>query len=468
MMKVWKRVLSGRLLPCVLLLLFFIAAFLALAIYLPQAIRPLALIERLFCLCVALIVAASRIPAEGKARRLLLLLLPCVGFLAVFTLYKTPNPPKRTPLPRSDEDALVDKISALAYRGCGLSVCHAKSAEYFPTGKAMQEKLLSDLALAEREILLDFYLIAHGKFFDEVLAVLERKAKSGVDVNLIYDDFGCALSLPKKFKTEMIRRGIKTTVFHPIRAFPLGVLNRRDHRKLVVIDRKIAYTGGVNLADEYVGEKIKFGHWKDCAIRLSGEPAERFAALFHGRQATQTQSFSTPCVVFGDLARRGMRLGEEIYFHLISAAKQSLYLCTPYLAPSEKLLFALKSAALAGVDVRILIPHIPDKKSVFALSRSYARELLDAGVKVREYSSGFLHAKSLVLDGVYSLVGSYNLDERSLFFQAECGVFLKDEALSRDVTADFLGAWETGEAPPKATFFGKCTAFLMRLMLPLF
>ena len=459
--------MSGRLLPCILLLLLFLAAFLALALFLPRVLAPLAAAERLFSLFLALFVATRRIPAEEKSRRLLLLFLPWVGIIAVFTLHSAKKILPKKELP-SFEDGLVNALSGISYRGCRLSACRAESVEYFPTGKQMRDRLLEDLAAAEREILLDYYILRPGVFFNAVLAILERKVKSGVDVNLIYDDFGCALSLPRNFKTAMLKRGIKTTVFHPIRAIPLGILNRRDHRKLTVIDRKIAYTGGINLSDEYIGEKIRYGHWKDCAVRLTGEPAERFAALFHGREQTKSSANGDPCVCFGDSARRGMRIGEEIFFQLISTAKERLCLCTPYLAPSEKLLFALKSAALAGVDVKILIPHIPDKKSVFALTRSFARELQDAGVKIREYTAGFLHAKSLTADGAYAMVGSYNLDERSLFFQAECGVVLKSEPLCRDIERDFFSCWETGTALPKAKVQEKITAFFMRLFAPLF
>lgn len=466
-MRVWKRIMSGRLLPCILLLFIFLAAIIALAVFLPRVFAPLAAAERFFSLLLALFIATGRIPAEGKSRRLLLLFLPWIGIATVFTLHSAAKIPPQKALPPFD-DGVVSAISEISYRGCRLTACRAESIEYFPTGRQMRDRLLEDLASAEREILLDYYILSHGVFFDAVLKILEQKAKSGVDVNLIYDDFGCALSLPRNFKTEMLRRGIKTTVFHPMRAIPLGILNRRDHRKLTVIDRKIAYTGGINLADEYIGEKIRFGHWKDCAIRLTGEPAERFSSLFHGREQTKSSTKGDPCVCFGDRARRGIRIGEEIYFRLISAAKDRLYVCTPYLAPSEKLLFALKSAALSGVDVKILIPHIPDKKTVFALTRSYARELQDAGVQIREYTAGFLHAKSLTADGVYSFIGSYNLDERSLWFQAECGVVCKSEELSCEIERDFLSCWETGTALSKAKPQEKITAFLMQLFAPLF
>lgn len=461
-----KYLLRGRLIFCILFLLAVIAGGIALAVILPQLLAPIAAAERLFALGAALFIANSAIPAESKARKILLLMLPWLGLLLCLFLVKR-TPPRKTPTPiRSFEDGTANDISALARQGCGLSGCFTENAEYFPTGRALYDRLLPDLESAEHEILFDFYLLSHGIFLDSVLSILEKKAKTGVDVQLIYDDFGSTF-LPKKFPAQLRARGIKAKVFHPIRAFSFRRLNRRDHRKLIVIDRKIAYTGGVNLADEYIGEVIRFGHWKDTGIRLTGEAAERFSALFRGRTSDETEKNGSPCVVFGDTADKRERLGEEIYFRLISSARQTLYLCTPYLAPSEKLLTALKSTARTA-DVRILIPHIPDKKSVFSLTRSYARELIKAGVQVREYSAGFLHAKNLTSDGKYVLIGSYNLDERSLSYQAECGVFLLDETLCRTVERDFLTSWQTSDRIPKASIGEKITAFFLRLFQPLF
>lgn len=466
MTRKWRHILSGRLLPCALLLLFFLGGLIALAIYLPRALAPIAALERALALGVAISTAISALPAESKARRLLFLFLPWLGI--VFCLFiRKPVRLANTPTPCVFDDDLSNAVSTIAYRGCGLSGCHCESAEYFRTGREMFERLLQDFENANREILLDYYILARGKFFDSVLKILEQKARMGVDVCLIYDDFGCTASLPRKFPQELRARGIKATVFHPMKPLPFGRLNRRDHRKIAVIDRNIAYTGGINLADEYIGERIFCGHWKDTAVRLTGEPANRFAALFRNRPSEEKTFSGTPCVVFGDRAERSARVGEEVFFRLITSSVKRLYLCTPYLAPSEKIGTALKAAARAGVDVRILIPHIPDRKSVFALTRSFAREFEKSGVRVREYAAGFLHAKSLALDGKYSLIGSYNLDERSLLMQAECGVFLEDEALCRSIELDFLTCWETGVAVPKITPGEAATAFFLKLFLPL-
>ena len=319
-----RIVLSAAFLAC------FFAGCAALAIALPSLLLPAAAIERVLSLFAAVFIFGSPAPFEHKARRLfLLLLLPWLGLLLLPFLARAPKPlplPQEARMPQdtkdeTQDDKLFAQVSALSFRFCGLGGCGAQAVRYFPTGREMGERLLSDLKAAETEILLEFYLIARGKFFDEILRVLEQKAAAGVKVKLIYDDFGCAGSLSRKFPKELSSRGIETTVFHPLRAFPLKRLNRRDHRKIAVIDRKIAYTGGVNLSDEYIGERILFGHWKDTAVRLEGAPANLFAALVTGEHPEETLCLDgSPCVVFADDTQSDARLGEEIFFRIFSAA----------------------------------------------------------------------------------------------------------------------------------------------------
>lgn len=464
-MRSLRRFLGGRLFASALVLLLFAAAVAALAIALPKALAPIALAERLFSLGVGLYVAGAPMSCEGKTvRLLLLLLLPYLGAVLSLLGRRTSLPP--SPSEPSLQGGLMRAAETLALRGCGLSGSTADSAEYFPTGKEMHERLIADLKGAEREILLDYYILARGVFFDSVLSVLTEKAQT-IDVKLIYDDFGCATRLPRNFSKELARRGIETTVFHPVRPFPFGKLNRRDHRKIAVIDRKIAYTGGINLADEYIGERICYGHWKDTAVRLTGAAAERFAALFAGRSCVCPPQKGIPCVVFGDGAERGARIGEDILCRLIAASGSSLFVNTPYLVPTERIFSALAASARAGVDVRIMIPHIPDKKCVFLLSRDCARQLARFGVKVREYAPGFLHAKSVASDGRYALVGSYNLDARSLRMQAECAVLAESESLCAALTRDFSACWETGVPVPKATAKERLLCFFLRPFSPL-
>ena len=308
------------------------------------------------------------------------------------------------------------------------------------------------------------------------MEILTRKAAEGVDVRLICDGFGSALTLPSSFGREAERRGVRTLVFRPLR-FPSRAAGRRDHRKIVAIDGTIAYTGGVNLADEYIGEKIRFGHWKDTALRVTGGAASALAALFcktwNENDKTRplvppkTAGGGIPCAVLCDSAcETTQRAGRQALIKLFAGARKRLSLNTPYLAPDASLMRALESVALSEADVRLMIPHIPDKKLPFRLTRSYAQELEKSGVKVMEYTDGFLHAKSVVSDDVV-FVSSYNLDFRSLYLQAECGVAVKNNALADRLASDFLAAWAGGTPLPRegdaARFFGR----LLRLAAPL-
>lgn len=457
-----RRRLFRRLLPCGLVLLLLFAAGIFLAVKLPVALAPLAAAERLFSLCVALHVLA-RSPAECKPYRLFLLLLPWLG--AVICLFLRRETPRPVLSFAPFADGKMNAAASLA-AGEGLYAGYADGAEYFPSGRDMCLRLLADLGAAEREILLDYYILSRGRFFDTVLQILEKKAQSGVKAELVFDAFGCA-GLPKNFAKKMRARGIATTVFQPLRPFAPNRLNLRDHRKLALIDRRIAYTGGVNLADEYIGERIRFGHWKDSAARISGRVCGEFARLFgktpdSAASASQTQNERISCVPFADRAG-GNGTGGEILLRFLSSAERSLELCTPYFVPDDRLLSAITGAARAGVKVRMMIPHIPDKKSVFLLTRHYARRLISAGAEVREYTAGFLHAKSLTADGKYALIGSYNLDRRSFFLQAECGVALADEAFCAAAVLDFNEMWTAGSPVPKETFSEK---LLRTLLLP--
>ena len=452
-----RRRLLGRLLPCGAVLLLLLAGGIFLAVKLPSALAPIAAGERLLSLCAALYILA-RSPAECKTYRLLLLLVPWLGAILCFFLRGERAPITVSCAPFSD--GKMNAAASLA-AGNGLFGGFLSEAEYFPTGREMSERLFADLNAAKREIFLDYYIVARGRLFDTVLPILEKKAADGLKIKLVCDGFGCA-KLPRKFERQMRARGIEATVFRPLRPFAFSRLNLRDHRKLALIDRNIAYTGGVNLSDEYIGEKIRFGHWKDTAVRLCGGACAQFAALF-GENPTQKADGadgSIPCVPFADDAG-GKRTGEALLFKLLSSAERSLEICTPYLVPGERTLFALTCAARAGVDVRLMIPHIPDKKSVFLLTRYYARELVAAGAEVREYTAGFLHAKSITADGKYAYLGSYNLDRRSLFTQAECGVLLSDEGFASAAVRDFDEMWAAGTPIKRETFPEK----LLRILL---
>lgn len=461
---------------------FALAAFLllvlgiVLSVWLPALLAPIAVLERLLALIAAVALCCGSSPAEFKlSGTVLILLLPWVGAAVGFCLIgkgqKTDFRGTMSEVPSSKFP-----LATLSASLVGLKAHSLKTAEYFPVGREMYLALCKDLEGAKKSVYLEFYIAAEGVFLSDVMEILERKAARGVDVRIILDGFGCALTLPPEFIKEAARRGIWVSVFRPL-GFPSPKSHRRDHRKIAVIDGEIAYTGGVNLADEYIGEKIRFGHWKDTALRVTGGAAGDFAALFcrtwnalepdRPLSPPKPSGGIIPCAVIADGAdETRQRAGREALLRLFAGATQRLFVNTPYLAPDSSLMRAMESAALTGVDVRLMIPHIPDKKFPYLLTRSYARELTESGVKVMEYTDGFLHAKSVVSDDVV-FVSSYNLDFRSLYLQAECGIAVRQKSLADKVARDFLTAWESGTPLPERHGGAEKFCRMLRLAAPL-
>ena len=317
--------------------------------------------------------------------------------------------------------------------------------EYFPSGEAKYERLCQELRKAERYIFLEYFIISEGVMWGSVLEILEQKTKEGVDVRLIYDDAGCMGSLPMNYHKKLEKTGIKCCVFNPVKPVLTLRHNNRDHRKIAVIDGKVAFTGGVNLADEYINLYEKYGHWKDSAILLRGEAVFSFVVMFltlwgylrgvtedidsfrplsgkpESREGCTGSGYIQP---YADSPMDGEMLGETIYFNLINKAKRYVYITTPYLIVSNEMVVALSVAAKAGVDVRIMTPYHPDKPLVHAVTRSYYKILINSGVKIYEYLPGFVHSKTFVVDDEYATVGTINMDYRSFYFHFECGVFL--------------------------------------------
>ena len=360
------------------------------------------------------------------------------------------------------------------------------AAQYFACGEAMYPQLLRDLERAEHTIFVEFFILHTGKMWDGVEAILRRKAAQGVDVRLIYDDFGSLLGLPTDFVVRMERAHIRCIPFNPVVPVLSLVMNHRDHRKIVVIDGTVAYTGGVNLADEYINAEQRFGYWKDAAIRLEGAAAWNFTVMFLNvwnafrPQETDYTAFAPtrlPAVQDGvvqpyaDSPLDEEPLAETVYLDILSQAQRYVYIYTPYLAVGEEMLDALKSAAKRGVDVRLILPGIPDKKLVFRLSRSYYLPLLRAGVRIYEFTPGFLHAKCYVSDDRVAAVGSINMDYRSLFLHFECGTLLfhnsQIAALRKDVERTLPQCREIQRSDCHTNLLGTALDSVLRLLSPL-
>ncbi len=289
---------------------------------------------------------------------------------------------------------------------------------------------------------MEYFIIDHGRMWDGIHEILKQKAAAGVEVRVMYDDIGCAGLLPGSYYKKLKKEGIDCVKFNPFRPVVSGIHNNRDHRKITVIDGKVGYTGGVNLADEYINEISRFGHWKDTALKIQGSAVSNLTVLFLQLFDAMRKSFSdfekylgTDCESFdeegyihpfgdGPKPFYSELVGSNNFINIINSAEKYVWISTPYLIPDYNLLSALRSASYRGVDVRIITPGIPDKKIIFNMTRSNYKYLLQAGVKIYEYSPGFIHAKEMLADGVTAFVGTVNLDYRSLVHHYECGAVL--------------------------------------------
>ena len=374
-------------------------------------------------------------------------------------------------------------ISALGY-----PVYENTDTEYFSSGEAAFAAMKAALASAKHYIFLEYFIIDEGKMWGEILDILTEKAAEGFDVRVIYDGFGCILTLPAHYERELSRRGIRAHSF--MRVIPLlsGMLNNRDHRKLCVIDGETAFTGGYNLADEYINEIERFGHWKDAGVCLRGDAVRSFTQMFLTMWKACTSEDYSLADFMPQSAYTGGRgfvqpyacdpfartgTAEAVYLNLIHRAEKYLYITTPYLVIDDSISVALALAAKSGVDVRILTPHIPDKWYVHSTTRAYYPDLLDAGVRVYEYTPGFIHSKLMVSDDSVATIGSVNLDYRSLYLHFECGVWVAgcDTVLRvRDDILDTIAQCE--EITPQSPVIrpglpARITRSLLRLFAPL-
>lgn len=338
----------------------------------------------------------------------------------------------------------------------GAPVYTNTEVRFFPLGEDFWQALLAELEGAERFIFLEYFIIAPGKMWDAIVDVLRRKAASGVDVRLIYDDMGSFGLLPPTFVRDMERQGIACISFNRFTNIFSSRFNNRDHRKICVVDGDVGFTGGVNLADEYINAYEKHGHWKDTAVCLRGDAVWNLTVMFLALwdferkihedllQFAPTVQVRAPGFVqpYNDIPLDRELVGETVYCNLLHQARDYVYITTPYLIIDNEMISALTAAAKSGVDVRLMLPGIPDKKLVYRLSRSYYDVLMRSGVKIYEYTPGFLHAKEFISDDRCAVVGTINLDYRSLCHHFECAAWMCDVPAVADIKADYLRTLE--------------------------
>ena len=367
---------------------------------------------------------------------------------------------------RADKNAY--NLSEYIYRYSGYPLYHNTHITYFDNALSAFREQLEALKKARRFIFMEYHAIEDASSFQELHEILAAKVKEGVEVRLFYDEVGSLSFIDRRFIRKMEAGGIACRVFNPISPLLNLFLNHRDHRKITVIDGLVGFTGGYNLADEYFNIVQPYGHWKDTGLKITGPAVSNLTAAFlevwNGIRPTDMEEGDSLSRYFpktgtapresakegfvqpyADTPLDGETLGENVYIHLISTARDYVYLMTPYLIISSEMQAALTLAAKKGVDVRIITPGIPDKKMIFGITRSYYEQLQKAGVSIYEYSPGFCHAKQCLADDVYAVCGTINLDARSLYHHFENAVFYYDSQAVLSMKEDFLRTFSLSE-----------------------
>ena len=353
-------------------------------------------------------------------------------------------------------------INALLHMDSNAEVYDQTDSQFFASGEEMWQQMLEDLKRAEKFIFLEYYIVEEGLMWDSILEILEEKAAQGVEVKMLYDDIGCMVTLPGDYTVYLRSKGIDAHKFNKVIPRMTVAYNNRDHRKILVIDGQISYTGGINLADEYINHIERFGHWKDSGIRIDGPATQAFTRLFlmnwyinrgeisdfdQYHLENQTRFGSGLCIPYGSGPKPiyKTKVGKIVYQNLINQAEDFVYITTPYLIIDYDLTEDIKNAAMRGVDVRIVTPHIPDKKLIQLVTRGAYPDLLSAGVRIFEYTPGFIHSKQMIVDDRFAAVGTINLDYRSLVHHYENAVLLYKTESIADIRKDFEGIFEQSQ-----------------------
>lgn len=454
------------------------------------------------------IINAKQNPAFKLAWIVPVLVFPFFG-VAMYIFFKIQQTPKRinkkikkieeemkSALPQNSD--VLAELESESKRVCNLAkymdnaggypVYKNTEVEYFPVGEAKFKTLISELEKAEKYIFMEYYIIEKSKMWNTMLKILEEKVKQGVEVRIMYDGMCSIAMLPWNFPEVLEEKGIKCKIFSPIVPVLSTCQNNRDHRKIVVIDGKVAFTGGINIGDEYINEYEKYGHWKDTSIMLKGDAVKSFVVMFlqmwnldekkledYDKYIVKEKSeikASSYVMPYADNPYDNDNIAEQVYMDILNTAKKYVYIMTPYLILDNEILQALKYAAKRGIITVIIMPHVPDKMYTYLLARTYYEELLEAGVKIYEYTPGFIHAKVFVSDDEKAVVGSINLDYRSLYLNFECAAYMYKSSAIENIKEDFERTLEeceeiTIQSHKKYSLFKKFIGRILRLFAPL-
>ena len=389
---------------------------------------------------------------------------------------------------KEDDKAAYGVIKSLLSMDSNADVYDRTDSQFFSSGESMWQHMLEDLKKAEKFIFLEYYIVEEGLMWNSILEILEEKAAQGVEVKLLYDDIGCMATLPGDYTIQLRGRGIEAHKFNKVIPRLTVAYNNRDHRKIMVIDGQIAYTGGINLADEYINHIERFGYWKDSGIRLDGPAVKAFTRLFLSawyinrgeisdfdqyHLENQPKDGMGLCIPYSSGPKPIYRaqVGKTVYQNLINQATDYVYITTPYLIADYDLTESIKNTALRGVDVRIVTPCIPDKKVIQLVTRGAYPDLLSAGVRIYEYSPGFLHSKQMLVDGEVATVGTINFDYRSLLHHYENAVLLYRTqsiiAIERDFEEIFKVSQEIYPHTIKTSWYQSLVKEIVQLFAPM-
>lgn len=506
MNKLLKKVFS-RTVVTALLIIIQVAWLAALLLRLGNSLPAIQTVLRILSLVAILFVIKSDMNPSYKIGWILLIaVLPILGGL-MYVIFGNKRPTKtmrdmlNAQLQKSAEylstqESITGELDGGAAGlfkylegSAGYPTAKNTTVRYYRVGEEMYADLLPELEKAEKFIFLEYFIIRPGEMWDGVLEILKRKAAAGVDVRIIYDDMGCIDILPANYNTTLEGWGIRTMAFNRFVPAVSLVMNNRDHRKITVIDGKVGFTGGINISDEYINVKERFGHWKDTGLMLKGPGVFNLTLMFlemwnaFNKDGDNYADFIPESYVekggtddgyvlsFSDSPLDNESVGESVYTDMLYQAKDYIYITTPYLAIDSELQTAMCMAAKRGVDVRMITPGIPDKKIVYRLTRSYYPTLLRAGVKIYEYTPGFIHAKSFVCDDKLCVVGTINMDYRSLYLHFECGTLMYNNPEIKQVKRDDLETMEKCRkvelSDMKTNFIGELFDSFLRSVAPL-
>lgn len=457
--------------------------------------------------CVVISIICSNDNPDYKVPWLLfVMLLPVIGFMLYFLFYKRKLSKKfikrinaiNDSLECNDKDILkkLKEIDSLAYSEAvhlnNISRTHIyndTSIKYFNIGEEWHKALLEDLRCAKEFILFEFFIVEEGYFWDSILHILKEKVNEGVEVNVMWDDIGCMSTLSGSYYKKLKKKyGINAIPFSRLKGQADNEFNNRNHRKILVIDGKVAYTGGINIADEYINKVKRFGHWKDMGIRLEGSSVNELTKLFFidfysniKKEAPNLSKYykdyrvesNSYVIPFGDGPKPiyEENVGKVVIMNILNHAENYVYITTPYLIIDSEMFNAIKNTALRGVDIRIIVPHIPDKKMVFEMTRSTYEALINSGVKIYEYEIGFVHGKLYLSDDKVAMIGTINLDYRSLTHHFENGVWIYNDECILDMKKDYMETLDKciymNDNPIKVGIFKRLIRKIAKIFSPL-